>query len=146
LLCDHEYVPSVHIPGGGRMTLNLARQSLQAAAEFFERFMNYEIKLFVCGSWILNPAFERELPDSNLALWMRQVYLFPGYPEQKSGLFFVFGTDEGEFGNQYPADNSLRQAFHRIWDQEHIFRSGGMFVLTRHLEKIGTQFYRNGQV
>lgn len=146
LLCDHEYVPSVHIPGGGKMTLELARQSLRAAAEFFEQYFEYEIKAFVCGSWILNPAFERELPDSNLAQLMRQLYLFPGYPELKSGLFFVFGTDEGEFGKHYPADNSLRQAFHRIWEAEHIFRSGGMFVLTRDLEKFGTQFYRNHQI
>jgi len=146
LLCDHEYVPSVHIPGGGKMTLNLARQSLRAAAEFFEQFFEYEIKAFVCGSWILNPAFERELPDSNLAQWMRQLYLFPGYPEVKSGLFFVFGTDEGEFDESYPADNSLRQAFHRIWQKERIFRAGGMFVLTRDLEKFGTQFYRNHQI
>ncbi len=146
LLCDHEYVPSVHIPGGGKMTLELARQSLRAAAEFFEQYFEYEIKAFVCGSWILNPAFERELPESNLAQLMRQFYLFPGWPEAKSGLFFVFGTDEGEFGRDYPADNSLRQAFHRIWEAEHIFRSGGMFVLTRDLEKFGTQFYRNHQI
>ena len=68
-------------------------------------------------------------------------FLFPGPPEDASGLFFVFGRDDGEFSS-YPADNSLRRAFRHLIDTDHPLREGGMFLLTADLPRFGTVPYR----
>lgn len=143
LLTPHEWVPSVHIPGGGGMTPELAGESLRAAARFFRKQFRKEIRLFVCESWILNPAWMELLPESNLAKFMRELFLFPAPPEKRSGLFFVFGRDDGNFA-EYPADNSLRRAFHRLYETEGIFRAGGMLIPVDGLGRWGGQPYRSG--
>lgn len=141
-LSPHEWVPSVHIPGGGGMTPEVAGESLREAARFFRKQFHKEIQLFVCESWILNPAWLELLPDSNLSKFMREVFLFPGPPEDASGLFFVFGRDDGDFST-YPADNSLRRAFHRLHESGGTFRSGGMLVPVDGLERWGESLYRS---
>lgn len=128
LLTAHDWVPSMHIPGGGNMRPELCRESLREAFAFFRRHFKKEIPAFVCCSWILNPDWMTELPESNLAAFMRMVRLFPTPPDPKSGLFFVFGRDDGD-PLTYPADNSLRRAFRRILESGRSLRSGGMFVL-----------------
>lgn len=128
LLTAHDWVPSMHIPGGGNMRPELCRESLREAFAFFRRHFKKEIPAFVCCSWILNPDWMTELPESNLAAFMRMVRLFPTPPDPKSGLFFVFGRDDGD-PLTYPADNSLRCAFRRILESGRSLRSGGMFVL-----------------
>ena len=142
LLTPHEWVPSVHIPGGGGMTPELAGESLRSAARFFRRQFHKEIRVFVCESCILNPAWLELLPESNLAKFMRELFLFPAPPEERSGLFFVFGRDDGEFSS-YPADNSLRRAFHRLHDSGGTFRAGGMFIPVGGLDRWGEQIYRS---
>lgn len=143
LLTPHEWVPSVHIPGGGGMMPELAGESLRAAVRFFRKQFRKEIRLFVCESWILNPAWMELLPESNLAKFMRELFLFPAPPEERSGLFFVFGRDDGDFA-AYPADNSLRRAFHRLYESEGVFRAGGMFIPADGLDRWGKQIYRSG--
>ena len=143
LLTPHEWVPSVHIPGGGGMTPELAGESLRAAVRFFRKQFHKEIRLFVCESWILNPAWMELLPESNLTKFMRELFLFPAPPETRAGLFFVFGRDDGDFAS-YPADNSLRRAFHRLYESGGTFRAGGMLLPTDGLDRWGEAIYRSG--
>lgn len=107
------------------MTAELAGASLREAAAFFRKYFKKEIRAFVCDSWILNPAWMELLPESNLAAFMRELYLFPRTPYPQAGLFFVFGRSDGDFAS-YPADTSLRRAFHRLYNAGEPFRTGGM--------------------
>ena len=144
VLSAHELVPSMHIPGGGGMTLELARESLNQAVEFFRRYFHKELRGICCSSWILSPDWLTELPDSNLARFMREVYLTPLPETKRAGLFFVYGRDDGDL-SRYPADNSLRRAFRRLIDAGRPLRTGGMFILTADLPRFGTGTYRAGE-
>lgn len=95
VLTPHEWVPSVHIPGGGGMTAELAGASLREAAAFFRKYFKKEIRAFICDSWILNPAWMELLPESNLAAFMRELYLFPRTPYPQAGLFSFSGEATG---------------------------------------------------
>lgn len=63
-----EAVLNIHIPAGGRLSLDDCRASLAAARDFFEKYYpQYDYKGFVCDSWLLdchNADFMR--PDSNI--------------------------------------------------------------------------------
>lgn len=142
VLSAHEWVPSLHIPGGGGMTPELAKESLRGAVEFFRRYFHKELQAICCESWILNPDWMAELPGSNLARFMEEVYLTPMPEVDRAGLFFVYGRSEGKL-SEYPADNSLRRAFRRIIDAGRPLRMGGMFILTADLDRFGTGTYRN---
>ncbi len=138
-----EWVPSIHIPAGGGMSPELALESMRQAKRFFRQYFDRDIAMFVCGSWIFNPDWELELPDSNLARVMRMLFLAPCYPGAgRDGLFFIFGRDKDADWSHYPADNSVRRAFHRLREKGRRLKSGGMFVLTRDLEQLNDGFYR----
>lgn len=63
-----EPVLNIHIPAGGKLSLDDCRASLSAAREFFKTYYpQYAYKGFVCDSWLLdchNAEFMR--PDSNI--------------------------------------------------------------------------------
>ncbi len=142
LLSPWDMVPSIHIPPGGGLTPALAKESLLMARDFFRNVFMQDIRLFACCSWILNPDWEKMLPDSNMADFIRQSYAAPPLPgDQKAGLFFVFGKDSGDFHN-YPADTSLEKAFHQILDSGQLLRSGIALFPAEHLELYGNQYYR----
>ena len=84
------------------------------------------------------------MPDSNLAKFMRMLYLVPAYLSSgRDGLFFIFGRDQDEDWSNYPADNSMRRAFHRIRESGRKLRSNGMFVFADDLDRLEDGFYRN---
>ena len=136
-----DLVPGLHIPGGGGMTPEACRASLTEALEFFPRYFGREAAGVSCFSWIFNPDFERELPQSNLADLMRQVYLFPFPSVGVEGLMFVFGKQDADW-SRYPADNSLRKAFHRLREAGRRLKAGGMFLDAAGIRNYGTEFYR----
>ena len=139
----YEWVPGIHIPGGGGMTPETVRESLLAAKGFFRRYFQRDIRLFWCVSWALNPDWETELPDSNLAKWQKLFYLTPSPSYGHDGLFFIFGRSADDWSG-YPADNSVRRAFHRLREKGRCLRTGGMFVLTEDLDDLRDGFYRDG--
>lgn len=136
-------VLEIHIPGGGGMTLDKARESMLEAVEFFRNYFKKEISLFVCESWILNPEWEKRLPESNLAAFQKETYLFPlEIGDGSDGLFFIFGRSDGD-PLTYPADNSMRRAMLDIIREGGKLKSGGMFLLAEDLKTLGTQHYRS---
>lgn len=143
VLSAHDWVPGIHIPGGGGMTPELTKASLEQAVEFFRTRFCKEIRAFCCESWILNPDWLTELPGSHLARFMEELYLTPVPESDRAGLFFVYGRDDGDPAD-YPADNSLRRAFRRLIDAGRPLRAGGMFLLTADLERFGSGTYRAG--
>lgn len=145
LVSPWDLVPSIHIPGGGGMTPELAVDSIKEALAFFRRYFHTEVKLFACNSWILNPDLEVELPESNLAKFMRLLYLTPAGPSgtDRDGLFFVYGRDDQADWSSYPEETSLHRAFHRLRRAGRLLKTGGMFVLSDDLDRLRPDFYRS---
>ena len=137
---DSDLVPDMHIPPGGGMTPELCEKSLKDAMEFFRRYFNCEPKAFTCFSWVFNPDFCEVLPESNLAKFMRNVYLAPFSGSSLSGLSFVFGKSDKEWSN-YPAENSLQKAFHTLRKQNKRLKTGGMFIEAEGIRNFNSSYY-----
>ena len=136
-----DLVPGLHIPGGGNMTPEAVADSFRQALDFFPRYFKRQVAAVSCFSWIFNPDFEQELPDSNLANFMRQTYLAPFASVGVEGLQFVFGRTDQDWSD-YPADNSLRKAFHNLRKQGKRLKAGAMFIEKDGIEAFGKMLYR----
>ncbi|NLF17483.1 MAG: DUF5596 domain-containing protein [Lentisphaerae bacterium] len=137
-----DFAPGVHIPSGGGMTLLAAADSLRRAEAFYRQYLPAQpVKAFVCASWIFNTQLEEVLPESNLSIFMRQLYLTPWRSSGRDGLFFIFGREDGD-RSQYPRDTSIRRALLQILDSGRRLRVGGMVLLPGHLPHLGEEYYR----
>ena len=138
-----EIVPSMHIPSGGGMTPERVKASLTEAVDFFPRYLGFAPRMFVCHSWIFNPAWEELLPESNMVKFLHELYMFSerGRSPGNEGLFFIFGRSDGD-RSSYPADNSMRRAFHELFRSNRPARGGAAFILTSDIEHFGTGWYR----
>jgi hypothetical protein len=134
----------LHIPGGGGLTPDACRDSMQRAAEFFSRYFPDRLPVAICcGSWIYNPDLERFLPtDANLVRHLREAYLFPYPSGGYDGLWFVFLQDAFD-PRTAPRDTRLRRAILDFMAAGNDWRCGGMFVLMEHVRHLGTQHYRS---
>lgn len=145
LISPWETILEIHIPGGGGMTPERLRDSLNQALAFFRSFFHKEIRLFTCNSWILNPEWEKRLPKSNIAAFLREGYLYPHeIGDGRDGLFFLFGRMDGD-PLSYPADNSMRRAMLDVLREGGILKRGGMVLPAADLKFFGTQHYRKQQ-
>ncbi len=135
----------MHIPAGGNMTPDACRESMRQALEFFPRyFPNKRFVGFACGSWILNPEIAQWYrPDSNMVLWQQELYCFPILSGNRSGVYFVFGTDGEADADSAPRDTSLRRAMLDHMASGGRLIAGAMFMLTEDFEAFGTQVYRS---
>jgi len=136
----------MHIPEGGRMTLEACGDSMRRAAAFFARFFpNQLCRSVTCGSWIFNTQFERiPLSSDNLVRFQRELYLFPTPSNGRDGLWFIFLQNEVD-PRTAPRDTSLRRAVADFLATGERWRSGGMFFLVDDLPRFGTQCYRARQ-
>jgi len=142
-----DLVPSIHIPGGLRMKWEDALESMKRATAFFKRYFKREVPMFVCGSWILNPALEEFAPEGNMARFRREVFCAPMIRQgvaDREGMFFAFGRDDKDPTEIAPV-NSIQSILQEIFRSEGTLRSGAMFVLTSDLEKMGAEYYRTSQ-
>lgn len=139
-----DFTPGIHIPGGGGMTPEACRESLEEALRFYAAyFPQKRVKAFVCSSWIFNPDWERLMPGSNLAKFLCRCYLYPLRSNGREGLFFLFGREYGELST-YPRDNSARRAMLAILESGGRLRSEGMFFLPEELPAFDAEPYRTG--
>ena len=133
--------PSIHIPAGSRMPFEEIKVSLLAARDFFTEYFHRRVPLFVCSSWILNPAWETLLHHSNMAQFRQECFAFPSSSwHPKCGMRFIFGRDDIS-PLDLPAANSLQDTYQKAFRQDQI-ENGSLFVLTDDLEKLGNQYYR----
>lgn len=136
-----EWVPSIHIPGGGGMTPEKVLDSLKQAKVFFKQYFQRDIRMFSCSSWILNPDWETEMPDSNMADFIRLGWAVSTMPYAAMGLFFVFGRENVDL-TQLPQTSSLYRAFTRLHARGRVLRGGSIFIMADDLEKLHINFYR----
>ena len=137
-------VIDLHIPSGGGMSPEVCQQSFNAAAEFFSRRVTgNKAEIIWCSSWIFNTQLEERMPDSNLAAFMRQQYLFPVKSSGDDGMFFVFcqAYDPAKL-HLLPRKTSLQKAMTGILEGGESLRSSGMFFLLRDLHDFGNSPYR----
>jgi hypothetical protein len=131
----------MHIPSGGGMKPEACIDSMRKAVEFFDKhFPEQKTKAIMCRSWIFNTQFEDKMPESNLAKFMRELYLFPIQSSGKDGFFFVFCREYDDL-SKAPRDTSLQRAMLDILEEEPL-RAGGMFILNDDLKYFGSQHYR----
>lgn len=135
LCAPWELVPSIHIPGGGGMDWESVKASMLEAREFFRKYFNTDIKAFVCNSWIFNPVWQRELPDSNLAEFQRRVHLCAAHKSAyQHGVFFVYGDADCD-PRERPCTTRLHRVFCQQFEQKEPMTVGAMFILNSELDK-----------
>ncbi|HEX6971495.1 MAG TPA: acyltransferase domain-containing protein [Limnochordia bacterium] len=134
----------IHVPAGSPMDFAACGDSFRAALDFFPRyFPDRPFTAFCCGSWFLDPQFERLLPaHSNIVRFLQEMYVFPIASDERSALERVFG-----FGRvpsdlrQAPRDTTLRRAIiDHLLGGGHL-HGGGAFLLVDDLAW-GEQVYR----
>ena len=136
-----EWVPSMHIPGGGGMSPEKMLDSMRQAKVFFKKYFNRDIRMFSCASWILNPDWESEMPESNMVKFRRLGWASSCPPWKTAGFFFVFGREDVDL-NTLPQDNSLYRAFCNLHKKGRVLRAGSVFIMTEDLDKLHDGFYR----
>ena len=139
-----DIVPSIHIPGGLPMRWEDALASMKEAKEFFKKYLKREVPMFICGSWILNPALEKFAPHGNMARFRRETFNLPMIrwgTEGRDGMFFVFGRRDVDPTGIAPV-NSIQKVLQEIFKSEGTLRTGAMFVLSSDLDKLGNMYYR----
>lgn len=137
-------VIDLHIPAGEPLTLAACQDSFEAATAFFRNTQREKTpRIFWCNSWIFNPLFEQEMPDSNLAALQRESYLFPVLSSGRDGLFFVFCRDNENF-TEWPRRTRLQKTMLSRVESGRKLRSGGMVIAVEDLPFLGRQYYRRG--
>jgi len=134
----------MHIPAGGKMTVEAGGDSMRRACDFFDRFFpGHGCRSISCRSWILNTQFEEiRLSSTNLVDFQRELYLYPTPSNGKEGLWFIFLRNEFDPATA-PRDTSLRRGVAEFLATGRRLRGGGMFFLREDLPGYGTQYYRN---
>ncbi|HHT26055.1 MAG TPA: DUF5596 domain-containing protein [Firmicutes bacterium] len=143
VLAKSDIALEMHIPEGGRMTPDLCAASLRQTVPFFNKhFPEQPFQAITCSSWIFNTQIaDLRLSSNNLVAFQQELYLFPVRSTGHDGLWFIFLQDEFD-PKTAPRRTSLQREVLRYLEAGHRWRGGGMFFLTRHLERFGTQHYR----
>jgi GNAT-like C-terminal domain/N-acyltransferase N-terminal domain len=143
VLGEDDWIIDMHIPPGGKMSPECCRESFALALDFFAvKFPDKPSPAIYCNSWIFNTQFERLLPQSNMAKFMRELYLFPTPSNGRAGFFFVFCREYDDL-SEAPRDTSLQRAMLGILESGDKLRSSGMIFLRDDIEQFGTACYRN---
>ena len=137
-----------HIPGGGGMTPDITRASLEAGFEFFDRYFPAlpRAKAIMCSSWIFWQRYEELRPQANPALAMRECSAFARPGRNWSGFYFLFGADTpDELPDPPRGDTSLQKTMLKLLagNGPASLGSGGVFILREHRDLWGSSPYRN---
>lgn len=133
----------IHIPPGRPMCPADCGASLRAAADVIRDCLARQgIKCFTCLSWILNPDWLTLLPDSNMAQFMREVYLFPIKSQPTAGIDFVFRQPAVELDlKTAPRKSRLQRIMLEHLEQKQPLHAGGMFLPLEDVKHFGTQHF-----
>lgn len=139
----------VHIPATGPMAHAACGESFRQACQFFPRhFPDRPWRGFTCNSWLLDPQFEKCLPEaSNIVRFLKEMYLFP-LPRADATQHYerIFGVQfehlpPGRIG-EAPQHTSLQQMLVQHVKAGGRWRSGGSVLFPEDLDW-GAQAYRH---
>lgn len=120
-------VLSVHIPAGGKMDLELCRQSFERAEGFF---VDFPFKAYVCYSWLLDVAFKKLLNEkTNIRRFQDLFCLFPIQSEGKRVLTEAFKGKVPKDFEKAPRKTSLQRALADFILAGGQLHDGGGYVL-----------------
>lgn len=133
----------LHIPAGGNMTMEKCVESFRQGADFFRRyFPSPAPRAIICHSWMFSPILEQILPsDSNLPMFLRELYLCPGNSRGNDALWFVFLQKPFDPATA-PRKTSLQRAILSYLQAGNAWYNGGMFFMLDDLDRFGRQWYR----
>lgn len=127
LLADSQTeVLHVHIPAEGTLEHALVEQSLEIARQHFPSH-----HLFVCSSWLLDPALEGVVPvSSNILSFMKRFHKFPVQYMTPQIYERVFGFNVPESAiPAFHARTSLQRSVQNALAAGRVFRTMGGFFL-----------------
>lgn len=132
----------LHIPAGGNMSLDVCKDSLTRAADFFsKKFPDLKPAAVICNSWICSPNLSEFMPESsNLIKFQKECFLYPKPSPRKGGLWFFFFQDTFD-PLTAPRHSSLQRAIAEHLESGHDLREGGMLILFDDLQNFGSQKY-----
>jgi hypothetical protein len=146
LVFDEEtYCLTMHIPAGSGLKMDICKASFLQAVEFFNAyFPDKPFEVFRCLSWIFNTDFIKVLPDSNLAKFMKEFYLYPYSSSKTEGIFFAFDRQYDEI-KKIPRGNynSLQNFMLDTLENGGRLRGGGMTIHKDDVKFLGSQYYRS---
>jgi len=144
VLAPGDLTAEMHIPPGRSMVGADCGASLQQAAEVFEKNLaQHGVRCFTCMSWVLSPDWPELLPESNMAKFMREVYLFPIKAGPTAGINFVFRRAAEELDlRTAPRRSRLQRIMLDKLAKKEPLHAGGMFMLLEDAGKYGTQPYQ----
>ena len=134
----------VHIPSGGKMTLETVGDSMRRAEAFFRKHFPGESPVAFCTtSWLFSNVLEKLLPrTANTLRFQRELYLFPVPSRANSGLYFIFPEDTFD-PRTASRETALQRGVLELLSEGKRVRIGGMFLLPEDLKHFGTQRYRS---
>ncbi|MDD5598029.1 MAG: hypothetical protein PHV82_08795 [Victivallaceae bacterium] len=133
----------IHIPAGGNMNMEVCRDSLIRAADFFGKyFPRVKPAAITCHSWICSPNLSEFMPEnSNLIKFQKECFLYPEASAVQGGLWFFFFRDTFD-SLKVPRDSSLQKTIAKHLESGHELREGGMFILFEDIKYFGSQKYQ----
>lgn len=111
---------TIHIPGEGKLLPNEVQESLQDAAVILRKvFQKYEIKYFLCDSWLLSPQIRAFLKESsNIRKFQDLFDLAPGESERNALYEHIFRVPPCPIENLVPQNDFQRSVLS-------IYKQGG---------------------
>lgn len=115
ILSKEDYSLEMHIPTGGRLDNKECRESLTQAIRFYQTyFPDKKFVAFNCGSWLLEPQFQKILPpSSNIVQFQKLFHIYPILGNESPFLDRVFGyrcEDMPSDLSKLPQDTTLQRA------------------------------------
>jgi hypothetical protein len=142
-LGTEDHALDVHIPGGGKLTLDVIKDSFQRALDFFDTLHpDRRAAALQCFSWIFSPDLEGAYEaGDNLLNFRAQVYRYPVQTGRVDGLGFLFGTDSPD-PEDWPEKTRVQRKLKAHLRAGGSFRLSGMVYLREDLEAFGGRPYR----
>ncbi len=129
ILTEGDTVITVHIPEGGKMYPEIAKQSLRDARVFFEsKFCEWNIKEIVCQTWFLDPALRPILGEgSNMAAFQDFFDIAVG-PDQKLHSLFdhIFKVKPAPLDTLAPQNRFQSEMLQRAKNGEKMYWAYGI--------------------
>jgi hypothetical protein len=143
---NDDWTMNIHIPWGEGYTPERFRNSCELAADFFAKyFPDYDIKGFMCDSWLFDGALQFALPEekSNIIKIQRQVFLCPQKTDDSQMIGDAF---EGAPRDALPQKTSLQRAVKALMDRGVLFHTQGMLLPSEDLRRFGqTPFFTDAE-
>jgi len=142
-LGTEDHILDVHIPGGGKLSLEVIEDSFRRALVFFDDlYPEKKAAAFQCFSWIFSPDLEGAYEaGDNLLRFRDQVYRYPVKTGRVDGLTFLFGTDSSDPAD-WPEKTRVQRKLKAHLTAGGSFRLSGMVYLREDMEAFGDRPYR----